>query len=381
MRSPNQDITQLREYLKSAQLHSRFSPLKIIHCFSIFFGLAACAAVAGSTNELPKFDEVYQLLRAHLNGSSEADLNRAAVEGLLAQLKSGAMLVGGGAAGEEAPAPSTLGKSIIYDDSFAYLRVLKVETNLAGQLMASYRDMAATNKTKIKGLVLDLRFAGGTDFAAAAAAADCFLNADQPLLECGGVMARSTKKDNAITVPLAVLLNSKTSEAAEGLAAVLRQTSTGLLLGTESAGRASLFKDFPLSDGGKLRIAVGEIKLGDGTVFHGGIKPDIVVKTNPEDEKAYWEHPWQMPGEAGKTNAAGTNVTASSSRTNGGAFRRFNEAELVREQRDGADLEAEFGGGGRFQTDPGLTIVRDPVLARALDLLKGLAVVQKAHPG
>jgi hypothetical protein len=54
---------------------------------------------------------------------------------------------------------------------------------------------------------------------------------------------------------------------------------------------------------------------------------------------------------------------------------------LVREQRDGADLEAEFGGGGRFQTDPGLTIVRDPVLARALDLLKGLAVVQKAHPG
>jgi C-terminal processing protease CtpA/Prc len=338
--------------------------------------------MAGSTNELPKFDEVYQLLRAHLNGATEADLNRAAVEGLLAELKSGAMLVGDAAtATESLPATTALGKSMIYDDSFAYLRVLKVDTNLAGQIMAAYREMAATNKSKIKGVILDLRFAGGTDFAAAAAAADCFLNADQPLLEGGGVMVRSTKKDNAITVPLAALINSRTSEAAEGLAALLRQTSTGLLLGTGSAGRAFVFKDFPLSEGGKLRIAVGEIKLGDGTVFRGEIKPDIVVKTNPEYETAYWEHPYQMPGEAGKTNANGTHGAVNSLPADGSTFRRFNEAELVREQREGADLEAEFGGSGPAPTESNIKLVRDPVLSRALDLLKGLAVIQKPHPG
>jgi hypothetical protein len=99
--------------------------LKTKHCISILFGLAACAAMAGSTNELPKFDEVYQLLRAHLNGATEADLNRAAVEGLLSELKSGAMLVGDAAtATESLPATTALGKSMIYDDSFAYLRVL-----------------------------------------------------------------------------------------------------------------------------------------------------------------------------------------------------------------------------------------------------------------
>jgi hypothetical protein len=42
-------------------------------------------------------------------------------------------------------------------------------------------------------------------------------------------------------------------------------------------------------------------------------------------------------------------------------------------------LEAEFSHGPRLQTDPSLKIVRDPVLARALDLLKGLAVVQKGR--
>ena len=360
--------------------NSTVFPLKIKHSVSILFCLAACAGWAGSTNDPPKFDEVYQLLRAHLNGASESDLNRAAVEGLLDQLKSSAMLAGGAAAGGEAPAASPLGQSIVYDDSFAYFRVLKVEANLAPGLMASYREMAATNKSKIKGVVLDLRFAGGSDFAAAAAAADCFLNADQPLLECGGVVARSTRKDNAITVPLAVLINSQTSEAAEGLAAVLRQTRAGLLLGSQSAGRAGLFQEFPLTGGGILRIAVGDIKLGDGTVFRGGLKPDIAVKTNPEEERAYWEHPYRVPGPAGQTNAAGASMAAGPSRTNEGVFPRMNEAELVREQREGADLEAEFSVGGRFQTDPNLKIVRDPALARALDLLKGLAVVQKAHP-
>ena len=85
--------------------NSRFFPLKIKHCVSILFCLAACAGWAGSTNQLPQFDEVYQLLRAHLNGASEADLNRAAVEGLLDQLKSSAMLVGGAAPGEPKPPP------------------------------------------------------------------------------------------------------------------------------------------------------------------------------------------------------------------------------------------------------------------------------------
>ncbi len=357
----------------------RLFHLKLKQAVAILFWLAACAAGAGPTNALPKFDEVWQLLRANLNGASEADLNRAAVEGLLAQLKPGAMLVSDAAPGAPAPASPALGKTIIYDDSYAYFRVLNVETNLAGELMASYREMAATNKFKIKGVVLDLRFAGGTDFAAAAAAADCFLNADQPLLECGGVMARSTRKDNAITVPLAALINAQTSEAAEGLAAVLRQTGAGLLLGTESSGRASVFKNFPLTGGGQLRIAVGKIMLGDGAVFSGAIKPDIVVKTNPEEERAYWEQPYQVPGQTGIASG-GTNLTASLPSTNDSAFPRLSEAELVREQREGADLEAAFAAPNHSQADPNLKTVRDPALARALDLLKGLAVVQKGHP-
>jgi hypothetical protein len=56
----------------------------------------------------------------------------------------------------------------------------------------------------------------------------------------------------------------------------------------------------------------------------------------------------------------------------------LNEAELVREHREGADLDAEPAAGR--EPEPEKPVVRDPVLARALDLLKGLAVVRHSRP-
>jgi hypothetical protein len=70
-------------------------------------------------------------------------------------------------------------------------------------------------------------------------------------------------------------------------------------------------------------------------------------------------------------------LTNSVSGTNRVARRpRFNEAELVRERREGiseADMTA------LRERDPEKPQVNDPALARALDLLKGLAVVRQSH--
>lgn len=378
--------------MKFGQIQTRFAAL-MIRYLAILISMAASAAWASSTNELPqydgvnqpdgsasgpyqrnelpKYDEIYQLLRAHLNGVSDAELNNAAVQGLLDHFQSSAMLVDNGAAvTSDSTAP--LEKALVYDDSYAYIRVAKVETNLASEISASYADLVRTNKAKIKGVILDLRFAGGADFAAAAAVADGFISSEQPLLKVAGTVLHSTKKENAISVPLTVLINSQTSEAAEGLAAILHLTGTGLLLGSETAGHSGLFKDFPLAEGGELRIAAGQVELGDGSVFNGRVKPDIAVNTKLEDERIYWEHPYQVPASAGSTNAAGGSASV---------FRRYSEAELVREQRDGADLEADFAGTGGSLPETDIKILRDPALARALDLLKGLAVVQQGHQG
>ena len=67
--------------------------------------------------------------------------------------------------------------------------------------------------------------------------------------------------------------------------------------------------------------------------------------------------------------------------------RRLNEAELVRLQREGILADEETGlpapakraGTGRLPVVPEGPVLMDPALIRAIDLLKGLAVIQQSH--
>jgi C-terminal processing protease CtpA/Prc len=351
----------------------------LVFCFL----LAATIGRAAPAGVPPNFDEVYQLLRSNLDGVSQADLDRAAVKGLLEQLSGQAMLVESNSAAIPA-ASGALGKVALYDGSYAYLRIARVEGNLAEQLRAAYQGLARTNKSKIKGVILDLRFAEGNDYGAAAAAADCFLNSDQPLLDWGTGSARATKKTNSIAAPVAILVNSQTAGAAESLAAALREAEIGLILGGATAGQAKVFKEFSLDNGQKLRIATAQIKLGDGTPLVCGLKPDIAMEASLADERAYLEDPYKIPhspAPARNESAAGSNLSS----TNEWAHRPTNEAELVREHRAGETLNEDSDKMNpeiiAAPEEPVPPVIADAVLARALDLLKGLAVIQQGHPG
>ena len=98
-------------------------------------------------------------------------------------------------------------------------------------------------------------------------------------------LARATRKDDAILVPVAILVNSQTSGAAEALAAVMREGAVGLIVGATTAGQASVFKEFPLSNGQKLRVAVARVSLAGGAALTQGIVPDIPVEANLADEE------------------------------------------------------------------------------------------------
>ena len=322
---------------------------------------------------------MYQLLQSNLTGATPAALDHAAVRGLLEQLPGQAMLVESNTA---IPSHSdTLSKVAVFDDSYAYFRISKVEGNLAQNLRSAYDSLVQTNKSKIKGIILDLRFAGGADYAVAAATADCFMNSDQPLLDWAAGSAHATKKSNPIDAPIAILVNSQTTGAAEALAAALREADIGLILGSATAGQANIFKEFTLSDGEKLRIATAQIKLGDGTVLAKGLQPDIAVDATLADEKAYLEDPYKVlhPSAPAKSvSATDTNLTS----VNEPSHRPTNEAELVREHASGNDDDgAETNGQPVASEQPAPPVIADAALARALDLLKGLAVIQQSHPG
>jgi hypothetical protein len=112
------------------------------------------------------------------------------------------------------------------------------------------------------------------------------------------------------------------------------------------------------------------------------LKADIRVAVNPDDEKAYFEDAYKVlpkivrvaDGSVTMTNVANLTVT------NRPARRRINEAELVRLLRSGQPIEEEFTQVPLRELEPPKPVVNDPALARAIDLLKGLAVVQQFRP-
>ena len=111
----------------------------------------AITAPAADTNTSPGLNEILPLLRAHLAGATEDSLNRAAVDGLLANLRGKAWLadVDSGAA-----ATNLITRSSVLDDGVAYLRAGKISGAPAPEFGAALKELASTNK--LKGLVLDL---------------------------------------------------------------------------------------------------------------------------------------------------------------------------------------------------------------------------------
>jgi hypothetical protein len=337
--------------------------------------LAAMVSQAAAGNSLPKFDEVYQVLGTNLTGVTPEDLNRAAVQGLLDQLAPRVTLVSAAAGGQSiASNPAPMAQTRVFDQSFAYFRVASVNSKLPAAFRDAYRAINETNGGKIKGIVLDLRFADGADYEAAAKTADCFINADQPLLDWLQGSARAGKKTDAILAPVAILINSQTTGAAEALAAVLREAGVGLILGSTTTGQASVFKEFTLSNGDKLRVAVAGVIVGEGKALTNGVAPDFAIDTSLQDERAYLQDPYKdlHPAELAQTDT-GTNGSPE-------PRPRFNEAELVREHSAGEDADNESDDPRPVLAEPGPPAVADPTLAHALDLLKSLAVVEPNRP-
>ena len=353
--------------------------LLILFTLVLAGGLAGRGSVrAGATNPAPDFKEVYELLRANLPEATDGTLNRAAVAGLVSQYPGKVVLVGGpmdGATGpQHGPALATAAR---IENNVVYFRVSRVMESLAGELVAAGRGLTMTNK--VVGAVLDLRFAGGDDYAAAQKAAELWA---------------APKASRPVAGPVVVLVNGGTSGAAEALVAELRTAGAALIIGSPTAGAAMTFKEFALKDGERLLIATTPVKVDGQAMPSGGLKPDITVAVNADQERAFWDNPY---GTLAQNTAA---VPAVSNR-----FLPYidhtSEADLVRQkQKDGKSLNVPataLGDDGPVRadsqdndgdddsapprtTEPQKPVLRDPVLARGVDLVKGLAVVRESHP-
>lgn len=201
-------------------------------------------------------------------------------------------------------------KSSILESNVAYFLVGSVGKNLPDEIQSAGKTLTATNP--VAGVVLDLRFADGSDSDSARATADWLAQEK---------------------MPVAILIDSQTRDAAAKLAANLRDAHAGLIFGNATAG----------------------------------VEPDISVSISTNAEKRFLKNPFgTFP-----TNGVSFDDKATND------FLPFvdhtSEADLVRERVKDGDQEVM----PESSSGPPKPFIRDPVLARGCDFIKGQAAL---HP-
>lgn len=135
--------------------------------------------------------------------------------------------------------------------------------------------------------------------------------------------------------PLAILVNEPTRGAAAMLAVDLRTAGDGILIGSTNFS---------------------------------GKKPDIAVTVSGADEKNFLANPFFNPTPQKNLPLSATNDLLP-------FVDHTSEADLVRQRvKDGEEDEAATP-----RAEPSQPVVRDPALARALDLFKALTVLHPAQ--
>jgi carboxyl-terminal processing protease len=138
-----------------------------------------------------------------------------------------------------------------------------------------------------EGIVLDMRENGGGLLDEAVLSASLFMPEGEVVTRTNsrtqGHAVYKTVGEQLPAKPIVVLIDRNTASAAEILTAALADDVDATVVGTRSYGKGVFQQEFGLSNGGALKLTVGEYFTPDGVnlaVSH-GIHPDVHVSDNP----------------------------------------------------------------------------------------------------
>lgn len=355
-------------------------------------GATSFCHAANVDSSLRQATEVISVLKSNYVDRDKLDeklLNEATITGILDALGRGAVILTAEppstnstkTVGNEPKPVGPLARAEVIDPHIGYIRLAEVTEGTPAALDAELKGFADAN---VAGYVLDLRFADGTNFAAAAAVAGRFLSDGQEVFtlkssETGvrvfragsGIKSASSNESDLASAPLMLLVNGETRGSAEALAGALRAQDRGIIIGSQTAGSAAGWEDVKLSDGRTLRLATAKIVLPrlNGAarqidIFPNGITPDVIVKIEAQTERNV-------------VLAAQTNETLTVSLQPRVNKNDLTEAQLVKAFRGEAVnkfLEKPVTDKGH-EEEGDIQNVRDVVLQRAVDILKGIRVL------
>lgn len=176
-------------------------------------------------------------------------------------------------------------KSEMMDGKIGYIRITAFQATTADSFTNALNDLKSRG---MKGLIIDLRDNGG------GLLDQCVKIADELIGEGTIVYTIDNKNQKEVIssdkkkldMPLAILVNGGTASASEIVSGAVKDTNSGILIGTRTFGKGLVQTVVPIkSDNSAVKVTIARYYTPSGVCIQGkGIEPNIVIDL-PEDLK------------------------------------------------------------------------------------------------
>jgi carboxyl-terminal processing protease len=263
--------------------------------------------------------------------------------------------------GEERPIKITIVRDVIkvtsvkrrtLEPGYGYVRISQFQSRTGDALRDAVSDLKRDNGDTLKGLILDLRNNPGGVLSAAVSVSDAFLSKGT-IVYTEGRVADSKLKFNAKPTdllkgaPMVVLVNGGSASASEIVAGALQDHQRAIVMGSRTFGKGSVQTILPMDNGSALKLTTARYFTPSGRSIQAeGIVPDIVV----EELKV--------------------------ARAEDDGVKQITEADLSHHLTNGDKKAPKKGSAERDDEKRAALASEDYALYEALNLLKGLTILQ-----
>ncbi len=239
---------------------------------------------------------------------------------------------------------------------YAYVRISQFQAHTGEDLRRALARLNKLSSGELKGLILDLRNNPGGVLDAAVEVADAFISKGLIVYTKGRIKDSDIRfnakpMDLIHGAPMVVLVNGGSASASEIVAGALQDHQRAIIMGQQSFGKGSVQTILPMTNETAVKLTTARYYTPSGRSIQAqGITPDIVLErlsVKPREE-----------GPAGS----------------------IKEADLSRHLRNGKLIEQlKKNAGQPAAKSAGKLATRDFELYEALNILKGLALLQQAR--
>lgn len=169
-------------------------------------------------------------------------------------------------------------KSRVIDDSIGYLRITMFDDKTAEDFKTHLKELESKN---IRGLIIDLRNNPGGSLKECVEIADELLGKQTIVYtkDRAGKKEYLNSDDKKIDYPFTILVNKGSASASEILTGAVKDTKSGVIIGTTTFGKGLVQTVRELTDGTGFKLTISQYYTPNGKYIHGkGIEPDIVVE-------------------------------------------------------------------------------------------------------